>query len=37
MSQGQRAGKAMGGGDSYRSGRDPSQGVGPGRRYDKSG
>ena len=37
MSQGQRAGKAMGGGNSYRSGRDPGRGVGPERCYDKSG
>ena len=37
MSQDQGAGKAMERGDSYRSGRDPSWGVGPGRRHAKSG
>ena len=37
MSQDQRTGKAMGRGDSYRSGGDPSRGIGPGRCYAKSG
>ena len=37
MSQDQRAGKAMGRGDSYRFGQDPGRGIGPGRHYDKSG